>query len=397
MKKLITILFVLLSGVVTQANNSINTVNTLIRGYDGNAFIFREGNVEFSVFPDGQFDFVYLGPKKTKQVVIDSQGMSISFNSGYNYDALVQYDMYGAVIQVEHVPIHYDHYGRIVQAGETYIRYKNNRLVQIGGLYLHYHGTQYSHHTGYINVYNRRYVYRPWHVHYVRPIYTRVIVYHHPYRINYHPVRYPYADHVTYYNNRGRSNYANGRREFYKPGTQTHLRDGRMVQNTSYDPNQKNLMIADGGRNNQNAPAQATNSSSGRNNAITRQNVETGRNNTSVNSKTNENTIIRSNSTGRNNLNNSVTPPARNNTIAPSSRVNVKSAPQSNSRINTNSRVQDTRKTAPAIRNTSGSSRNNAAVKSAPGTTTVKKDVTRTNSSNPTTRGTATNAIRGRI
>src|SRR5690606_40315365 len=82
------------------------------RGYSGNAYIFVEGGVEFSVFPDGQFDFVYLGNQGT-QIVFSSPNVAVNYNSGYNYDAYVQYDMYGAVIQIENVPVYYDDYGRI--------------------------------------------------------------------------------------------------------------------------------------------------------------------------------------------------------------------------------------------------------------------------------------------
>ena len=84
--------------------------------YDGNSYIFVEGGVEFSVFPDGQFDFVYLGTTQGNNVNvnINTPGVSISYNSGYNYDAFVQYDDYGAVIQVEDVPIYYDEFGLIL-------------------------------------------------------------------------------------------------------------------------------------------------------------------------------------------------------------------------------------------------------------------------------------------
>ena len=59
MKKPILILIALLLGTFT----SYTASNTATRPftYDGSAYIFIEGPVEFSVFPDGQFDFVYLG------------------------------------------------------------------------------------------------------------------------------------------------------------------------------------------------------------------------------------------------------------------------------------------------------------------------------------------------
>jgi len=106
MKNIALILSILLMGFSANAV-SPKIENNFTRGYDGNAYIFVEDGVEFSVFPDGQFDFVYLGQPKT-QVVISSPNVNINFNSGYNYDAYVQYDDYGAVIQIETVPIFYD-------------------------------------------------------------------------------------------------------------------------------------------------------------------------------------------------------------------------------------------------------------------------------------------------
>lgn len=100
-------------------------------GYDGNKIIFVEGNVEFSVFPDGQFDFVFLGHEGT-DVTISNPNMSVTFNSGYNYDAYVQYDMYGAVIQIENVPIYYDDFGRIRASTATDARNRSRPSLANG-------------------------------------------------------------------------------------------------------------------------------------------------------------------------------------------------------------------------------------------------------------------------
>lgn len=379
MKKLAFILSLLIAGVSAYA---IPAKNESARGYDGNAFIFQEGTVEFSVFPDGQFDFVYIGPQKSNRIIINSPNMNISFNSGYNYDAYVQYDMYGAVIQVEDIPIFYDHYGRIIQAGSVEIHYTNNRLVRVGGLHIFYNaGGYYSHYTGYINAHNRYYIYRPWHVHYIRPYYTHVIVYDYPYRLHYHPVRYTYKEHITRYNNRGRVNYANGRREFYRPGSRTHLENGRTIRNENFDPNRKNTMIADGGRNNRN---NNSTTSETRGNNTTRNSGTTIRSNDSNNGRTNS--VIRdlgksnvnataNQQTGRNNTagmnvrNNSNSTPVK---AAPGQTGNVrtvqnptrtttpvKAAPQRANRASSNStgrNIQSVQK-KPAPARTSGSSR----------------------------------------
>ncbi|MAP54481.1 MAG: hypothetical protein CL605_06215 [Altibacter sp.] len=201
--------------------------------YDGSAYIFVEGGVEFSVFPDGQFDFVYLGRDRggNVNVNINTQNVNINFNSGYDYEAYIQYDDYGAVIQIEDIPIYYDEFGRIVQAGSTEIRYNDRRIVRVGGLHVYYNPYGYfSHCTGYINLWTPRYIYRPWHVYYARPFYSSCIVYDYPYRRYYNPHRYSWHHHRQYYNNRHRVAYHNGRRDFHRPGSRVHYKDGRVAK-----------------------------------------------------------------------------------------------------------------------------------------------------------------------
>lgn len=226
MKNLVLILAtVFITAMGFSTNNDLYRAN-----YDGNSFIFVEGNVEFSVFPDGQFDFVYIGNQDNAS--LSNGQMTVTFNSGYNYDAYVQYDHYGAIIQVEDVPIYYDDYGRIVRAGSVSIRYHDRRVSHIGGMHIHYNRYgYYSHYTGFINIYNRHYVYRPWHVYYVVPYYSYCIVHANPYRRYYTPVRYAYSYHVVHYTNRS---YSNGRRDFFVPNSRVHYQDGRTAVNTNY-------------------------------------------------------------------------------------------------------------------------------------------------------------------
>lgn len=241
MKKVTVLVFsFLLVGFLSKAETS-SMVQSFNNNYDGSSYIFMEDGVEFSVFPDGQFDFVYLGYDRRGNINIDRRGVNINFNSGYDYDVYVQYDDYGAVIQVENVEIYYDEYGRIIQAGNTEIHYNDRRIVQVGGLRVFYnHHGYFSHYTGYINIWTPYYIYRPWHIYYVRPFYSSCIVYDHPYRLYYKPFRYSYNDHRHYYKNRHRHSYRNARRDFFIPGSRIHHRDGRIVKRTDFDPRREN-------------------------------------------------------------------------------------------------------------------------------------------------------------
>jgi len=172
MKHLIYLFTALLFTGFTVNAETLSTVEdtatstTFVRGY-GNSFIFTESGVEFSVFADGQFDFYMPNYSSNVNVSVGNRNTSISFNTGYDYGAYVQYDEFGAIIQIENIPIFYDHYGRITQAGDVYI-------------------------TGFINVYNRAYVYRPWHSYYVIPTFNYCVLYSTPYRQFYTPIRYTY-------------------------------------------------------------------------------------------------------------------------------------------------------------------------------------------------------------
>lgn len=217
MKNLIYVLVAFLSfgsiSFATTNHNTNHSATTFVRGY-GNSFIFVEQGVEFAVFPDGQFDFNVDRYAPNFSAHANFNGVSISFNSGHSYDAYVQYDDYGAVIQIENVPLYYDHFGRIIQAGDVHIRYNHRGYItRVGGLYVHYNRyNRYSHCSGFINVYNRRYVYRPWHTYYVTPRIDLCIVFGRPYRQYYRPIRHtyyrPYRD-----NYRPRVSYNNGRRD----------------------------------------------------------------------------------------------------------------------------------------------------------------------------------------
>ncbi|TXE10907.1 hypothetical protein ES711_03105 [Gelidibacter salicanalis] len=171
-----------------------NSYSNGLKKGNGNSFIFTEGGIEFSVFPDGQFDFYapHFGPDP--HVFMNAARMPFSFNSGYDYGPYVQYDDYGAIVQIENIPIYYDYYGRITKAGNINIHYNSyGHVRRVGQLHVYYdRHHRFSHYSGYINSYNRVYVPRPWHHYYVVPAYDYRVVYVQPYRQYYTPVRHHY-------------------------------------------------------------------------------------------------------------------------------------------------------------------------------------------------------------
>lgn len=220
MKKLFTLTLVFILGLgFSSAENSED--DTRYRNYSKN-FIFNQDGIEFAVFPDGQFDFNYLQDRNGVNVYVNTGNVQVSFNSGYDYDRYVQYDSYGAVIQIEEIPIYYDSYGRVNQIGEVDIYYNNGYINRLGDLRVYYSSPGViNYYDGYINSYNRNYVYQPWHNYYSVPVVNRCLVYSSPYRASYFPIRYAWSYHVSYWNTptyyNGRYGRASLRRSFYRP------------------------------------------------------------------------------------------------------------------------------------------------------------------------------------
>jgi hypothetical protein len=222
--KRILYLFALLVTVSTTAKAETNTIaeadasiNNLVRGY-GNSFIFIEGGIEFAVFPDGQFDFYMPNYGPNVNIGINSPNFALSFNTGFNYNPYVQYDSFGAIIQIENTPIFYDAFGRVNQIGNIIINYNGiGRVSRIGGLQLFYRNNVFWRHTGFINIYNRAYVWRPWHRFYALPPANFCVINTWPYRQFYTPVRHvwyrPYRNNIRHFNINGRRGSADfGRR-----------------------------------------------------------------------------------------------------------------------------------------------------------------------------------------
>ncbi len=296
MKNFRTLLLLLLT-IATANAAKINTPESSSQTpYNGKAYIFIEGGVEFSVFADGQFDFVYLATQQSTMLSFNTPSVFLSFNAGRDYEAYLQYDDYGAIIQIEDVPVYYDVYGRIIQAGEVEISYKNRVISRIGGLQIFYNRYgDYDYYTGYINSYNRFYTYRPWHVYYLRPMYNNCIVWDIPYRRFYMPIRYSYYNHLRYYNNRATNTYTNARREFISPGSRIHYRNGSTALNRRYKRGRKNTMITGHGRTpvSTRATRTRTRTNTSRTAALTRNRTAPKNSNTrSINSQSRNRTAI---------------------------------------------------------------------------------------------------------
>lgn len=182
-------------------------------------FIFLENGVEYAVFKDGQFDFNILNPVRNYgNVSINTRNINFSFNTGHSYDAYVQYDDYGAVIQIENTTIAYNYYGKVSRIGNVHLYYNNLGFVAgIGNLHIIYNNGLVTHCSGYINSYNSNNVFRPHHRYYRVPTINRCVVYNNPYRRNYIANRYDYVAFRSNYDN-NRYSRPHTKRNYYRPG-----------------------------------------------------------------------------------------------------------------------------------------------------------------------------------
>ena len=217
MKRLLILVHVAIISFLGYANPS-----TAANINYSKAFIFNEQGVEFAVFPDGQFDFNILdqhdGFYNSSYDIFDNgyfDDFNISYNSGYGYNPYLQFDDFGAIVQIQHVPIYYDYYGRVKQIGPVRIRYNYRGFVQqIGRMYVNYNSNLSFHCHGYINTHNRFYTPQPWHHQYRRPNVHLSVVNDRPYRRHYTPNRrhftepfsYNHRPNVQYHINGGQSN-----------------------------------------------------------------------------------------------------------------------------------------------------------------------------------------------
>ena len=218
MKRLLILAYVAVVSYAGYANNT----STASINYS-NAFIFNEQRIEFAVFPDGQFDFNILDQygefhsSSYNGYDIDYfEDFNINYNNGgYGYNPYLQFDDFGAIVQIKHVPIFYDYYGRVNRIGLIRIRYNYRGFVQqIGRMYINYNANLGFHCHGYINTHNRFYTPQPWHRQYRRPRVHLNVVYDRPYRRHYTPIRRHFIrpfttnhrPNVRYHINGGQSN-----------------------------------------------------------------------------------------------------------------------------------------------------------------------------------------------
>jgi len=143
MKKItLLVASILLVGSVANASDVIKTDEERRMRYSFDEPIsFTERDIEFFVFPNGEFDF------NTRPE--DSQGDYFYKTAGrrgtvtaerrpVNYGVRIEHDSFGRVRRIGNTFINYDSRDRVSRIGTVYMRYNRTALAQIGGMRLVY-------------------------------------------------------------------------------------------------------------------------------------------------------------------------------------------------------------------------------------------------------------------
>ncbi|SEQ06490.1 hypothetical protein [Flavobacterium urocaniciphilum] len=131
---------------------------------DAEPIVFKERNVEFFVFPNGEFDF----NTAANSYIPRRGGINTTYGAPNRIEdrgprgIRIEHDAYGRVRRIGNVFINYDYYGRVKRIGSVYMTYNGFALTRIGGMriFYNYHGEIVGV-SGYVNGYNYGYTYNP--------------------------------------------------------------------------------------------------------------------------------------------------------------------------------------------------------------------------------------------
>ena len=174
MNKKITLLVVasilLLGSMAYASENPVFSDNTNRRGFyidyrDAEPIIFKEREIEFMLFPNGEFDF---NTRPTRPRMNNTYGSPRGVYYGTSERGVrIEHDNFGRVRRVGNVYINYDVYGKVKRIGTIYISYNSFAVTRIGNMRIIYDRRgRIVNVFGFINYANNGYVYNPRGIHY---------------------------------------------------------------------------------------------------------------------------------------------------------------------------------------------------------------------------------------
>ena len=110
---------------------------------------FIENGIKFSVFLNGDFDFLSNSRAMAPRVYTYRNGIR-AFNIYGTDRNLIRTNRLGQVISVNGITIDYNRYGNVIRIGSVYIDYRGNQMVQVGNLHIIYHPHGYVKYAGFV-------------------------------------------------------------------------------------------------------------------------------------------------------------------------------------------------------------------------------------------------------
>ena len=102
---------------------------------------FTERDIEFFVFPNGEFDF-NTRPEDSQgdyfYKTAGKRGTVTTTKRPTNYGVRIEHDSFGRVRRIGNTFINYDNRDRVSRIGTVYMKYNRTALTQIGGMQIVY-------------------------------------------------------------------------------------------------------------------------------------------------------------------------------------------------------------------------------------------------------------------
>lgn len=134
---------ILLVGSAANASAIINKTDEERRmGYSFDEPIsFTERDIEFFVFPNGEFDFNTRPEDSQGEYYYKTAGKRGTVTTArrpVNYGVRIEHDGFGRVRRIGNTFINYDSRDRVSRIGTVYMKYNRTGLIQIGGMQIVY-------------------------------------------------------------------------------------------------------------------------------------------------------------------------------------------------------------------------------------------------------------------
>ena len=110
---------------------------------------FVENGIKFSIFLNGDFDFVANSRAYNSTVISYRKGIKYVDVRTRSYKGILR-NRFGQIIRIDGIPISYDRFGNVTRIGSVDIDYRGTRMTQVGNLHILYNPHGYVKYIGFV-------------------------------------------------------------------------------------------------------------------------------------------------------------------------------------------------------------------------------------------------------